>query len=238
MKFAISTGMGALLLAGSMNMAQALPYGVTGGFSNPGFSDPYTLSYLVNNDDGANGALPAVAEFGWGVNLDTLASSRFVFDGYSNEDPDFVPLPELFPITFGLGSFEYTNLETRLAGDVITVDLDLSVYIGDAADPVTRLDFSYGLRVENTAGEGTPDSMQIVSMPDSMIFNVNDTDYMLELLGFGRGETTIEVAENDTARGVLFARVDRLSPVPLPASVWLFGSALIGLAGVARRKSY
>jgi hypothetical protein len=27
------------------------------------------------------------------------------------------------------------------------------------------------------------------------------------------------------------------SPVPLPAAVWLFGSGLLGLAGVARRKS-
>jgi len=30
-------------------------------------------------------------------------------------------------------------------------------------------------------------------------------------------------------------RVD-FNPVPVPAAVWLFGSGLIGLVGVARRK--
>ena len=28
-----------------------------------------------------------------------------------------------------------------------------------------------------------------------------------------------------------------LNPVPVPAAVWLFGSGLIGLVGVARRKA-
>jgi hypothetical protein len=36
-----------------------------------------------------------------------------------------------------------------------------------------------------------------------------------------------------------YAQVDytyEVSSVPVPAAVWLFGSALLGLAGVARRK--
>ena len=36
-----------------------------------------------------------------------------------------------------------------------------------------------------------------------------------------------------------YAEVDytyEVSSVPVPAAVWLFGSALLGLAGVARRK--
>jgi hypothetical protein len=30
--------------------------------------------------------------------------------------------------------------------------------------------------------------------------------------------------------------IDVVSPVPIPAAVWLFGSGLLGLIGIARRK--
>jgi hypothetical protein len=35
---------------------------------------------------------------------------------------------------------------------------------------------------------------------------------------------------------ILSLHVDSVSAVPIPATVWLFGSGLLGLAGVARRK--
>ena len=36
---------------------------------------------------------------------------------------------------------------------------------------------------------------------------------------------------------VLLVNANNVSPVPLPAAVWLFGSALLGVFGIARRKS-
>ncbi|HEB55447.1 MAG TPA: hypothetical protein ENI98_03910 [Gammaproteobacteria bacterium] len=235
MKVSKYAGLGVLLLAGNINLAQAIPYSVSGSFSNPGFSDPTSLHYLFNNDQGGNASLPAVAEFGWGVNFDALASSRFSFDGRINPDPDFIPTADIFPLIFGLGSFTYTNLETQLVGKTVTVDLNLNLAIGDPGDPVKQFNLDYALEVNNTSGTGTPDSMQIVSMTDKSSFNVDGTDYELALLGFGRGVTGFTLAENDTARMQLFARVDRVSAVPVPASIWLFSSALIGLAGVSRR---
>jgi hypothetical protein len=43
------------------------------------------------------------------------------------------------------------------------------------------------------------------------------------------------VAYNYDENGVL-QPIANLAPVPVPAAVWLFGSGLLGLAGIARRK--
>jgi hypothetical protein len=40
-----------------------------------------------------------------------------------------------------------------------------------------------------------------------------------------------------SSSGVLSYNVPEAAPVPLPASVWLFGSALLGFAGIGRRRS-
>jgi hypothetical protein len=40
-----------------------------------------------------------------------------------------------------------------------------------------------------------------------------------------------------TSSGLTFSLAGGGAPVPVPAAVWLLGSGLLGLAGVARRKS-
>jgi hypothetical protein len=44
------------------------------------------------------------------------------------------------------------------------------------------------------------------------------------------------IAGFDTTEGVTSAQFAGSSPVPVPAAVWLFGSGLLGLVGIARRK--
>lgn len=44
------------------------------------------------------------------------------------------------------------------------------------------------------------------------------------------------IAGFDTTNGVTSAQFAGSSPVPVPAAVWLFGSGLLGLGGLARRK--
>ena len=41
---------------------------------------------------------------------------------------------------------------------------------------------------------------------------------------------------NDFTAGSITANIGEVSAVPVPAAVWLFGSALLGLAGIAKRK--
>ncbi len=224
-------GLSVLLLAGNISLAQAVPYSVSGSFQNPGISGSSSLYYLFNNDQGSDARLSAVAEFGWGINLDSLASSRFQFDGANGN----TGLPADSSLLINLGSFSYTNLPTVNISDVVTVDLNLNLAFGDPASSVKQLDFNYAMKINNTSGTGTPDSMQIVSMTDKSMFTINGMNYGLELLGFGRGITGLTVNENDTVRRQLFARIDQVSAVPLPTSIWLFSSALVGLVGISRR---
>ena len=47
---------------------------------------------------------------------------------------------------------------------------------------------------------------------------------------------TDELASNTGDYSVSLSR--EVAPVPIPAAVWLFGSALLGLAGIKRRRAY
>ncbi|MCX2980697.1 VPLPA-CTERM sorting domain-containing protein [Halieaceae bacterium IMCC14734] len=53
-------------------------------------------------------------------------------------------------------------------------------------------------------------------------------------LTFGFGATST----NNNGSGVFYDNLEfsQVSPVPLPAAAWLFGSALIGLTGLASRR--
>lgn len=233
MKFIKYAGLGVLFLAGNISLVQAMPYSVSGSFLNPGFSDPSSLHYLFNNDQASDANLPAVAEFGWGVNIDALASSRFQFDGLKGN----TSLPTDSPVLINLGSFRYTNLPTLLVGKTVTVDLKLNLAMGD---PVKQTDFSYGLKVDNTPGKGVPDTMQILSMPGEFLFNVKGIDYKLAPAGFSADNgshfpAAFTLAEGGTLNMGLYAQLNRVSLVPVPSAVWLFGSALLGLAGISRR---
>lgn len=228
MKFVSYAGMSALILLGNMNLAQAVPYSVVGSFENQGFSDPYSLSYLFNNDSAD------LAEFGWGVNLASYESSRFQFDGI-NADAE---LPLDSSLLINLGSFTYTNLETVLVGDVVTVDLGLAVNVFGAGQ--TKL--TYALEVNNTDNVAAgSDSMRVINSPENVIFTVDGSDYELLMLGFSidggyNFASNFNLAEGASLNMGIYVQLDRVSAVPVPAAVWLFGSALLGLAGIARRK--
>ena len=53
-------------------------------------------------------------------------------------------------------------------------------------------------------------------------------------LSFGFGAT----ATGNNGSGVFYDNLSfaQVAPVPVPAAVWLFGSGLLGLLGVARRR--
>jgi len=232
-KYTGMTGVAVLLLAGNINLTQAAAYSVTGSFANPGFSDPSSLHYLFNNDQGSYASLPAVAEFGWGIDFDSWRSSRFQFDGANGD----VSLPTGSSLLINLGSFNYTNLPTVLVGDTVTVDLELSVDVPDFG----QTSFNYGLEVTNTNNSSLdPDSMRVMNTPGSFIFNVEGYDYELAMSGFSVDggssfATVFDLAEGSTLNMDIYAQLNRVSAVPVPSAIWLFGSALIGLAGVSRR---
>jgi len=95
--------------------------------------------------------------------------------------------------------------------------------VGTSVTQAARWIFNSGigpttLELLGTLGGGTSSQAQTVSQDGSIIF--------------GRATTSAGVAG-------AFRWIDLGAPlttVPVPAAVWLFGSGLLGLIGVARRK--
>lgn len=56
------------------------------------------------------------------------------------------------------------------------------------------------------------------------------------LLEEGYHELTIFVLDGSSSAGLGYFRVDGVSAIPIPATAWLFGSGLLGLIGMLRRK--
>ncbi len=66
---------------------------------------------------------------------------------------------------------------------------------------------------------------------------ITNSDFIASSNGeMGKLIFDIPMGDNDVRTGVIAIDVE-MSPVPVPAAVWLFATGLVGLAGVARRKA-
>ena len=81
---------------------------------------------------------------------------------------------------------------------------------------IQALEFSSDGTLYGIDNEPTPDGTDALQL-----YRINPRSGSTSLIGVGGGDV----------RGLAFA-----SPIPVPAAVWLFGSGLLGLIGIARRK--
>ena len=137
---------------------------------------------------------------------------------------------ESFIITDGVNTLTDDNsnfsleIYTDALGDIYewrisaTVGFDQPTYIGDASwDILTVGKYNTTINVSDSGRIGT-------------CMGVNETGGCSNAVGTSSGE----IIGNQGSWAITGAPI---SPVPVPAAVWLFGSGLIGLIGVARRKA-
>ncbi len=222
--------------------------GVVGGsFSSvvAGSGDKYGI---FNNDNTLTlDATSGHAVFAWGTSsyyypaIDGNSSS-FSFQGVGSD----VSSAGGFSVTAGdqflLGDFTYHNTPVYYAGGVTGVTFDVGI---DFLDPALGSSlFSVNLAIDNTpntGGTNVPDIVSIAGMSTSnTAFSFGGHDYVLQILGFSRdGGVTFETGtaanENEATTAGIYAVVNDVTVVPVPAALWLFGSGLMGLLGVARR---
>lgn len=112
-----------------------------------------------------------------------------------------------------------------VAGLVDSAIVDFSNTMGNIMDPAV---FSYGAR--GYIGEGSGGNQYIAGAYYGISSGINF--YTGPNLGSGATLTPPTTASANLGSYL----VRDASVVPVPAAVWLFGSGLIGLAGIARRK--
>ncbi len=147
--------------------------------------------------------------------VDGITSDAPPFNGFTSPQTSGVITLD-FLSTQNLGSFILHNDINVLAEGIRDFRLDFYDALGNQI--LTPFSTSYTGPQGQLAGEEYIFNQAItgVSSVDLVIFNTN----------LGGASTQVEIRE------VQFS----VSTVPIPAAVWLFGSGIIGLVGLARRK--
>lgn len=138
---------------------------------------------------------------------------------------------QTFDITFGLPiSPSFTNgyMTGSLSGSYVDANNDGSATLNlNAWDGL--IDGSSKMNLFGFAGpcSGTGCSVSIAEVTQNSIFYTGDANSTIGI------HMNFALSAGDS---VTFDTLFDVTPVPVPAAVWLFGSGLIGLAGFARRK--
>ncbi len=170
-----------------------------------------------NTSTGIAGLFYAESDFDTNLNIDAfslLSDGHFVLSTNSDES---------------IGGVSYKN------GDLVEYD---------PTDGTTSLFFSeslFGAEVNANI-----DAVHVFPNGD-IVLSTEENGLTLGGLTFKDGDLVLYHTELDTAE-IFFAEsnfseldiydvnIDGVHVVPLPASIWLFGSAMLGLVGIARRK--
>lgn len=148
---------------------------------------------------------------------------------------------------FTFGTLDYFNGTIADGTEADTVDLSVSLSFTAPTGFVEN--FLFNLDLINTTNTSDPNaSADIVNFDNTVpsnFFTLDGIDYTLEFLGFGAltgdgftVEDSFRVLEGSSASVDLLGRITSTpGVVPVPAAVWLFGTALIGLVGFGKRKS-
>jgi hypothetical protein len=138
-----------------------------------------------------------------------------------------ITLPEAVVTSFGTDLYVYPDFSRVCAISGGSCEADLEI---DFVQTVSDLSFI-------VHGYGVGDSVlaTLYDELDNVITSVTiTTQTFIDFSGY-TGISRIYFDDSSTSAGLAFGEIT-FQPVPIPAAVWLFGSGLLGLAGMSRRK--
>lgn len=184
-----------------------------------------TVSYYLDQsndlDDGINYAQVTISDNGDDIDFSVqVLSSAFTVSDGSN---------------FGMQNFSFNYDTSLLVGVSNIVDIDPLAW---AVSEGENAGGGFGKFEFNLTGDGS-------SRTELLTFSITGVDgdtIGSYAMGSDLKPAAVEffaahIAGFDTTNDVTSAQFAGSSPVPVPAAVWLFGSGLIGLVGVARKKA-
>jgi len=221
------------LLLGSISANASVVQGTSAGL----FTNPTGEKKLVTSGVGSN-------HFTWGtpsISTEPPSSLSYVGNSFNvNENEGFV-----------FGTLTFFN-GTLLSGTGANhIDLDIDFNLNQPTNSTESFSFHLDLintpNISRSAAENA-DFVDFNNTFSSSTLLSGNIEYTLEFIGFqnlnGDGfsvDHSFRVLENSSASVDLVGRLTSIdssvSAVPVPAAVWLFGSSLIGLAGVRRKSS-
>ena len=141
--------------------------------------------------------------------------------------------------------FVPTDGDINFAAQFGTFDLAIFDSESDLINnPLVRLDVSTGDRITHN---GPPLTQLINATANSAPFNITNGNFIIGgftastgwVAGVGTltGDNIYNVTFANITGAELVIDIAAVPAIPVPAAVWLFGSGLIGLVGVARRRA-
>jgi len=141
-------------------------------------------------------------------------------------------------LTTGTFSGESTSNSPVTALTVVAAHVDTAVGTWTGPDPGTQV-----VTWDSVAGAGFPNFVPIQPPYDPYIYgqvekNVGTYAWFLFFSGNVPGEWEVQASWSGQQGVILGGGTYTIASaiVPIPAAVWLFGSGLLGLVGMARRK--
>ena len=124
---------------------------------------------------------------------------------------------------------------------ILTLDSYSRTFPGDLilGDPGTLDNVAgtlTGVGVESLSGTAGPDFDIALLTFSALNVGISPTDVSIGFFAGGQPRRWSDLNGVDTAPTFVSGTVT-VNPVPVPAAVWLFGSGLLGLIGVARRRN-
>jgi len=204
----------------------SVPSGTLGPIVPPANSDFVYLYQLVNDGSNPNPLL------NWSIGLGS--SSGLITNGGRLESTLFVD-PGV-----GLVSAGPSGATTGLSGGP-TVDFENGLGFPVPTDPIPNWGPCLGSNGIADCSDGQADllasSISVWNWQETPSGSLLDTNWSSSIIWFSSavgptaGVTSITDLTGTVASGYI-----PVAGVPLPAAVWLFGSGLLGLVGIARRK--
>lgn len=213
------------------------------------------LFHEVNTDSGVeyrthDGGLPFRSVLEWDNNgqNDGGKASLFRFDGFNIPGLNGKTIGEYCEIPFALGKLLFDNQTGQGSPGVLDTLLSISVTFDDLPN---ALNWDYKLSLSEYEGRSGKygDLLNLSGEIFSYKFETEAGRFRFGLLGWSQdeGQTYIDhlrVGDYDLDKLKLFGVINpyggpdcNTTVVPIPAAVWLFGSGLLALLGLARKHS-